>query len=319
MDKKGVSNHPIVVLLGLLATAITLYGFFTGKFSIQQIFDGNSENAIARSDVTRVVTIVESEPEHEEVESGFEPLDALNSTPDNVPLTRLSRIKSYDLAEVSIRDWTEPKTGFGTDSFGKVIVKVLVDGAPYEDFSFALSPTNIDTLGKHVADFYSSFGGETDYDGIDEFEVDSGLYSLYSRELLGNWGEFGKVQGSGDSNNASLIVFPVEPNKVTEVLVNLSAIELQVFNSNGTEALYDEQLLLYCQGSDVAGNLVPSDDCTWPESLSVSNYPTGLARFAVGTGTYFLLWDMDREEPLLRDVMVGPHETVRESVYLPVD
>jgi len=311
---KKLSENPIIIFLGIVATLLTIYGFLTNRFSIQQVVSGD---VVLQEEEPRVATITES---------GSDTVSDLGDPLVPTPTANHIPIKQYPAATISMSDWTDSPYG-GEEGYGKVRAQWLADGKPIDSMVVAVSPVTIDTLGNPVVKTSELYNVTlTDFDGMVEFQTAVGTNALINPAVisgnfaLGNWGEPGKnVYLGGDVENISLLIFPVEPNKITDIIVNLSSLEVEVYNEDGSTAIYNEDLFLYCQGTDIAGDIIPSDMCGDIQQLWVYDYPTGVASFLVGPGTFYLTWRRHNELLAARDIVIGPNETKRISIYIPED
>lgn len=300
-------ERPVFIIIGIIAAFLTIFSFTTGLTSLEDMFSSAQTQPSQDFPTKNPENTITQEPL-------LEPTNTAQPTSTPVPIP----IKNYETATVSMIDWVE-----STEN-GKVRVQWLSAGnIPLEDFDVTIAEVTTDITGKPVALWKTNLpGGETDFNGVVEIsDIAPGTYALMlhngGHSALGAWGEQGEVR----SNGKEMIIFPIEAGKQTQIEIYLSLLEVEVWNRDGTNVFKDIDLYLMCEDQDISGNLIPADRCNG-EVLWEYDYPTGVAQFHVGPGTYFIrprhFWEVG-DPVYAKGIVVGINQQVRTSINLPFD
>ncbi|MCB0018626.1 MAG: hypothetical protein KDE09_12615 [Anaerolineales bacterium] len=306
-EKKRWYEQPVFLVIGIVASCLTIFGFVTSLFSLRDLYSLFVDSPSPSP--TRTNPEV---PNNQELDLTTPTVSLQTVSPTSLP------IKNYETATV-VMSQLPFASGLGTVN----VRWVSAGDVQLENFEITVSEVIIDIRGTPVAD--SRVGqsrGTTDRNGEIQFDdLPPGDYAMIldddGHSAMGAWGEQGEYNG----RSREMIIFPVEAGMQTEIVVILSLLEIEVWNLSGSKVFKDEHLYLMCEDRDIAGNLIPSDRCNG-EVLWEYDYPTGVAQFHVGPGTYFLrprhFWQVG--DPVFADqLIVGAGEVIRTSVNLPYD
>jgi hypothetical protein len=137
--------------------------------------------------------------------------------------------------------------------------------------------------------------------------------AVYTAHLYGWWGNTIVGEIVGDQHE---FVFPVIDGCITKSTVSPGKLEIGVLNTDHTKALVDISVYVYCQGKDIAGNIIPDARCPGREyGVFEPTDATGVATFFLGPGTYFIKYKPRYEDfaeyKYLHDVKLNAGEEKR--------
>jgi hypothetical protein len=257
MNSSKLGDKSCVVIVGIIASALTLFSFLTGIFSIKDIFPDNSNPQYSLPPAQPIVT----EP----------PYRANDPVATDVPSSPESISNENNLS-----------------------ITLLAGGAPIrEDFlSFLISPASKDIAGSWTALEDSGQTYEPDINGVISASLSPGEYALvyteggrYHTPLGGSWGTVTGMKPNG--YRQQLVVFSINSGEKTEIEIPLATLEVGLLSKSG-EALREKYVKIYCQGTDVSGKKIPAEDETGCYAVYGHTDATGLVSFNLGAGTYVI-------------------------------
>ena len=292
MNSRKLGDRSCIVIVGIVASVLTLFSFLTGIFSIKDIFSSNNDNPQYSSPPIQQNVATEA------------PYQA------NDPIATEDVPTSSDESNLSIT--------------------LLAGGAPLRGnfLSFLLSPATKDIAGNWTA---LNDSGETyspDLNGVISASLDAGEYALvflegqrYHAAFGGSWGTNIGMKENG--YRQQLIIFSINPGEKTNIEIPLSKLEIGLLSNSG-EALRDKYIKVSCQGTDVSGKKIPADAETGCYDVYGHTDETGLVTFNLGAGTYVIYvsedpaaYDDINQEIYKFDVNLAPNEVQRIIINVP--
>lgn len=289
MNSSKLGDKSCVVIVGIVASVLTLFSFLTGIFSIKDIFPSSEGNTQYSPPPTEYVV----------TEAPYEA---------NVPIATDAPI---------------------TTDESNLKITLLAGGAPLRgDFlSFLLSPANKDIAGNWTALEDGGYTYAPDVNGLISASLSPGDYALvytdegrYHAPMGGNWGTTGM---NPNGVRQQMIVFSINPGEVTNIEIPLATLEIGLLSKSG-EALREKYIKVSCQGSDVSGKKIPAESETGCVGVYGHTDATGLVRFNVGAGTYVIYvsedpaaYDDINQEIYKFDINLAPNEVQRIIINVP--
>jgi hypothetical protein len=290
MNSSKLGDKSCVVIVGIVASVLTLFSFLTGIFSIKDIFPNNNDNPQYSSPpIQDIATEV--------------PYEANDPITTDVPTS---------------------------SNESNLCITLLAGGAPLRDdfLSFLISPASKDIAGNWTALIDGSESYSPDINGVISASLDAGEYALvflegqrYHAAFGGSWGTNIGMKENG--YRQQLIVFSINPGEKTSIEIPLSKLEVGLLSNSG-EALRDKYIKVSCQGTDVSGKKIPADAETGCYDVYGHTDETGLVTFNLGAGTYVIYvsedpaaYDDINQEIYKFDVNLAPNEVQRIIINVP--
>lgn len=311
MKNNKLSEHPIIVILGLISSVIAIFAFITG---IQDIFD--------------VGAVISPEPSETPTRQFTNIIEAnASSTPTQTPesvKTNLSELESkYSIVNFYVTDIAGEKT-----SDGNIKVYLFANKTPIVHYDIYLYNVVYDITGKPATQYADDvYRGYTDNNGaLQTKNLPLAEYAISLKDdqrFLGPWGERGSHTASGNPIPRELITVPVYSGKTTIVEINFSVLEIGYLSKDGSTALTKRLLILACPSTDIVGNISQDERCDGtgggPGGVDENAYSytdtTGVAIFYVVPGTYFVYEDSGsgiwQNYILEQNIIIGEDETKR--------
>jgi hypothetical protein len=292
MNSGKLGDKSCVVIIGIVASLLTLFSFFTGIFSIKDIFPSNDENT-------------QYSPPQEQYVATEPPYQA------NVPAT--------DVPESSSSD----------SNSNNLSITLLAGGSPLrgDNLGFLISPASKDIAGNWTALNDSGEVYYPDVNGVISASLDPGEYALvfiddlrYHASIGGSWGTTIGMKPSGERQQ--LVVFSINSGQTTTIELPLAILEIGLLSKSG-EALREKYIKVYCQGNDVSGKKAPAELETGCYYIYGHTDATGLVRFVLGAGTYVIYVSDDYpqgeipQEIYEYDVNLSTNEVERIIINVP--
>ncbi len=296
MNSTNLGNKSCVVIVGIIASVLTLFSFLTGIFSIKDIFPNNSSNSYNSSPPQAVAT--------------------------EVPYQADTQIATNTTAITASEDSSEQNN---------LNITLLAGGAPLKGnyLSFLISPASKDIVGKWTALEDSGQTYEPDVNGVISASLSPGDYALvytnvsqYHASLGGSWGTVG-MNPSG--HHEQMTVFSINPGEKTNIEIPLATLEIGLLSKSG-DALREKHIEVSCQGTDVSGKKIRLDyyDETGCATVTGQTDATGLVSFNLGAGIYVIYISEDppasddiQQDIYKFDINLAPSEVKRIIINVP--
>ncbi|MFZ5822691.1 MAG: hypothetical protein ACOYYJ_22595 [Chloroflexota bacterium] len=294
MNSSKLGDKSCVVIIGIVASVLTLFSFLTGIFSIKDIFSSDNNSSQYSSPPTQ----------HIVTEAPYEA---------NVPIAT-----------------TFPDSSESTLDENNLSITLLAGGAPLwgDNLGFLIPQANKDIAGNWTALREGGVLYYPDVNGVVSALLDPGEYALvfkdaeiYHASFGGSWGTVTGMKPNG--YRQQMIIFSINSGEKTKIEIPLATLEVGLLSNSG-EALKKKYVKVYCQGTDVSGKKTLAENATGCYSVYGHTDATGLIKFNLGAGTYVIYVSEDppgskdiQQDIYKFDVNLEPNEIKRIIINVP--